>query len=236
MTGPAAAPIPCRKRQKTRPPIEEEIAHPKAAIVNTVHPASKAGRRPSRSHNGPKMSCPTPKPAMNKLRINAVAVGCARSEMPIFVRDARHESIESEGNMTTVASRTMNSFESLGILNGTENRGRFGSLITGLVIYFRFLLNCATMVLKIPEEDRSVKRWEFGVRDSAFGVRGSGFGVRGSGFGVRSSEFGVRSSEFGVRGSEVWDFGVWGLEFGVWSLGFGVRGLEFGVWSLEFGL
>jgi len=89
MTGPAAAPIPCRKRQKTRPPIEEEIAHPKAAIVNTVHPASKAGRRPSRSHNGPKMSCPTPKPAMNKPRINAVAVGCARSEMPIFVRDPR---------------------------------------------------------------------------------------------------------------------------------------------------
>src|ERR1700745_450978 len=171
MTGPAAAPIPCRKRQKTRPPIEEEIAHPKAAIVNTVHPASRAGRRPSRPQNGPKMSAPTPNPAMNKLRINAVAVGCARSEMPIFVRDPRHESIESEGNMTTVASRTMNSCESFGILNGTENRGRFGSLITGLVIYFRFLLNCATMVLKVPEEDRSVKWWGFGVWGSEFGVR-----------------------------------------------------------------
>src|ERR1700745_381528 len=177
MTGPAAAPIPCRKRQKTRPPIEEEIAHPKAAIVNTVHPASKAGRRPSRSHNGPKMSCPTPKPAMNKLRIKAVAVGWARSEMPIFVRDARHESIESEGNMTTVASRTMNSFESLGILNGTENRGRFGSLITGLVIYFRFLLNWATMVLKVPEEDRSVKRFAVRRARSPFTVRGSRFAV-----------------------------------------------------------
>ena len=57
---------------------------------------------------------------MNRLRINAVAVGCARREMPILVRDERQESIESEGNMTTVASRTMNSLESLGTLNGAE--------------------------------------------------------------------------------------------------------------------
>jgi len=100
--------------------MEEEMAHPKAATVKTVHPASRAGRRPNRSHKGPKTSCPTAKPAMNRLRINAVAVGCARREMPILVRDERQESIESEGNMTTVASRTMNSLESLGTLNGAE--------------------------------------------------------------------------------------------------------------------
>src|SRR6516162_9066436 len=76
--------------------------------------------------------------------------------------------------MTTVASRTVNSLESLGILHGIEKRGRFGSLISRLDIYFGFLKNCATMVLKVPEEGRSVKR-------------------RGSEFGVWSLEFGVPS-------------------------------------------
>jgi hypothetical protein len=48
---------------------------------------------------------------MNKLRINAVAAGWACSEKPMFGRDARHESIESEGNITTAASKTINNFE-----------------------------------------------------------------------------------------------------------------------------
>ena len=52
------------------------------------------------------------------------------------------------------------------------------------------------MVLKVPEEGRSVKR------------RGLGFGVWGLGFGVWSLGFGVWGLEFGVwRGLE---FGVWG--------------------------
>jgi hypothetical protein len=48
---------------------------------------------------------------MKRLRINAVAAGGAWSEKPICGREARHESIESEGSITTEASKTINSFE-----------------------------------------------------------------------------------------------------------------------------
>jgi hypothetical protein len=77
--------------------------------------------------------------------------------------------------MTTVASRTVNRLESLGILHGTEKRGRFGSLIGGLDIYFGFLKNCATTVLKIPEEDRSVK--PFTVHRSPFAGSSQNIGI-----------------------------------------------------------
>ena len=48
---------------------------------------------------------------MNRLRIKAVAAGCAPSERPMVGRDARHESMESEGSITTAASKKINNFE-----------------------------------------------------------------------------------------------------------------------------
>jgi hypothetical protein len=55
---------------------------------------------------------------MKRLRIKAEAEGGAWSEAPIFERDARQESIESDGSITTAASKTINDFEPVGILNG----------------------------------------------------------------------------------------------------------------------
>jgi hypothetical protein len=120
--------------------------------------------------------------------------------------------------MTTVASRTMNSLESLGILHGTEKRGRFGSLISRLDIYFGFLKNCATMVLKVPEEGRSVKpftvhRSPFTVHRSPFTVHRSPFTVHRSPFAVRCSLFAVRRSPFAVRRFGRSPFAVWRSPF-----------------------
>jgi hypothetical protein len=56
---------------------------------------------------------------MKRLRIKADAAGGAWSETPIFESEARHESIDSDGSITTAASKTINDFEPVGILNGT---------------------------------------------------------------------------------------------------------------------
>ena len=50
---------------------------------------------------------------MKRLRINAVAAGGAWREKPIFGSDARHESMESEGNITNlkITNRSMDFFE-----------------------------------------------------------------------------------------------------------------------------
>jgi len=58
----------------------------------------------------------------------------------MFASDAKHESIERDGNITTAASRTINNFESLGILQETGSRSRFCSLILELDIFFGFLI------------------------------------------------------------------------------------------------
>jgi hypothetical protein len=49
--------------------------------------------------------------------------------------------MESEGNITTAASRTINSFESESILYGTLRSCRFSSPMTRLGIFFNFLIN-----------------------------------------------------------------------------------------------
>jgi hypothetical protein len=55
---------------------------------------------------------------MKRLRTRAVAAGGAWSESPIFDNDAKQESMEKEGKVTIIASRTMNHFDSGALLNG----------------------------------------------------------------------------------------------------------------------
>jgi hypothetical protein len=55
---------------------------------------------------------------MKRLRTRAVAAGGACSETPIFDIDARQESMEKEGRVTIMASRTVNHLDPGAILNG----------------------------------------------------------------------------------------------------------------------
>jgi hypothetical protein len=55
---------------------------------------------------------------MKRLRTRAVAAGGAWSEKPMFDIDARQESMEKEGRVTIMASRTTNHFDFGAILNG----------------------------------------------------------------------------------------------------------------------
>jgi hypothetical protein len=54
-------------------------------------------------------------------------------------KEARHESMESEGNITTAASKTIKNFESVGILYRAFRSCRFSSSTNKLDIFFRFL-------------------------------------------------------------------------------------------------
>jgi hypothetical protein len=66
--------------------------------------------------------------------------------------------MESEGNITTAASRTINSFEPESILYGTLRSCRFSSPITRLGIFFNFLINRYTDFEKPKEIQRIGRR------------------------------------------------------------------------------
>jgi hypothetical protein len=61
--------------------------------------------------------------------------------------------MESEGNITTAASKTINSFEPECILYGTLRSCRFSSSMTKLDIFFNSLINRYTDFKK-PKEIR----------------------------------------------------------------------------------
>src|SRR5258708_21171642 len=117
MTEPAAAPSPCTNRQKASTVREGAQAETTAAKANNKQPNKSVGRRPIRSESGPKASWPLAKPTINRLKIETVSARRTPSDTPITGSDARHESIESDGNATLAANKKMNDLESGRILN-----------------------------------------------------------------------------------------------------------------------